>query len=101
RLPAKKLQEADILLLQAGTRGLESLLNDGNLQLVEREEGANTSAGDELHVMEAVVTPNAVVLGSTPSSLDLRQRFGVTLLAAARQGRRFEGRLGDATLNVG
>lgn len=101
RLSAKKLQEGDILLLQAGTRGLESLLNEGNLQLVEREEGASTSGGDELHVMEAVVTPNAVVLGSTPSSLDLRQRFGVTLLAAARQGRRFEGRLGDVNLNVG
>jgi di/tricarboxylate transporter len=97
-LSAKALRADDILLLQAGTRGLEALVNEGLLELVERGEAA---AGDDLHVMEAVVTPNAVVLGSTPSSLDLRQRFGVTLLAAARQGRRFEGRLGDANLNVG
>jgi di/tricarboxylate transporter len=97
-LSAKVLRAEDILLLQAGTRGLEALVNEAALELVERGEAA---IGDDLHVMEAVVTPNAVVLGSTPSSLDLRQRFGVTLLAAARQGRRFEGRLGDATLNVG
>jgi di/tricarboxylate transporter len=54
-----------------------------------------------MHVMEAVITPNSMILGSTPSSLDLRQRYGVTLLAAARQGRRFEGRLRDANLSVG
>ena len=51
--------------------------------------------------MEAVVLPNAVVQGSSPSSLDLRRRYGVNLVAAARQGRRFEGRLRDATLSTG
>ena len=51
--------------------------------------------------MEAVILPNAVVQGSSPSSLDLRRRYGVTLIAAARQGRRFEGRLRDATLSTG
>ena len=51
--------------------------------------------------MEAVVLPNAVVQGSSPSSLDLRRRYGVNLVAAARQGRRFEGRLRDATLSAG
>ena len=51
--------------------------------------------------MEAVVLPNAVVQGSSPASLDLRRRYGVNLVAAARQGRRFEGRLRDATLGTG
>jgi di/tricarboxylate transporter len=41
------------------------------------------------------------VQGSSPSSLDLRRRYGVTLVAAARHGRRFEGRLRDASLNAG
>ena len=49
--------------------------------------------------MEAVVLPHAVVQGS-PASLDLR-RYGVNLVAAARQGRQFEGRLRDATLSTG
>jgi di/tricarboxylate transporter len=48
-----------------------------------------------------VVLPDAVVQGSSPASLDLRRRYGVNLVAAARQGRRFEGRLRDATLSTG
>jgi di/tricarboxylate transporter len=48
-----------------------------------------------------VVLPHAVVQGSSPASLDLRRRYGVNLVAAARQGRRFEGRLRDATLSTG
>ena len=39
--------------------------------------------------------------GSSPLSLDLRRRYEVNLVAAARQGRRFEGRLRDATLSTG
>lgn len=101
RLAGKTVKVGDILLLQAETRGLEALIADGKLDLFEREGEGGAALGDELHVTEAVVTPNAVILGSTPSSLDLRQRYGVTLLAAARQGRRFEGRLRDANLNVG
>ena len=52
-------------------------------------------------MIEAVVLPDAVVQGSSPLSLDLRRRYGVNLIAAARQGRRFEGRLRDATLATG
>ena len=51
--------------------------------------------------IEAVVLPNALVQGSSPLSLDLRRRYGINLVAAARQGRRFEGRLRDATLSPG
>ena len=57
--------------------------------------------GEDLALIEAVVLPDAVVQGSSPSSLDLRRRYGVTLIAAARQGRRFEGRLRDAALGTG
>lgn len=51
--------------------------------------------------VEAVVMPNALVQGSSALSLDLRRRWGVTLVAAARQGRRYEGRLCEATLSAG
>jgi di/tricarboxylate transporter len=71
------------------------------LELVERRSRAPQPDGGELGLMEAVVLPNAVVQGSSPLSLDLRRRYGVTLVAAARQGRRFEGRLREATLSAG
>ncbi len=98
RVPETVLQVDDILLLQADTANLERAVEAGGLELVQR--GAQPGGAD-LALMEAVVLPNAVVQGSSPSSLDLRQRYGVTLVAAARQGRRFEGRLRDASLSTG
>jgi di/tricarboxylate transporter len=95
------LQANDILLLQADTASLARTVEADGLALVQRGIQEPQNGIGELSLMEAVVLPNAVVQGSSPSSLDLRQRYGVTLVAAARQGRRFEGRLRDATLSAG
>ncbi|HEX5078871.1 MAG TPA: SLC13 family permease [Geminicoccaceae bacterium] len=101
RLAAVALQADDILLLQADTARLARTIEADGLELVQRSAAQAPNGGGELNLIEAVVLPNAVVQGSSPSSLDLRRRYGVTLVAASRQGRRFEGRLGDATLSVG
>jgi di/tricarboxylate transporter len=101
RLPEAVLQADDILLLQADTAALERAIEENELELVERRSRAPQPDSGELGLMEAVVLPNAVVQGSSPLSLDLRRRYGVTLVAAARQGRRFEGRLREATLSAG
>lgn len=96
RLREQVLAAGDILLLEAETRRLEALVKAGDLDLVK-----DGPAGSDAATMEVVVTPNSLVLGSTPASIDLPRRFGVKLLAAARQGRRFEGRLAEATLSAG
>lgn len=101
RLQETLLQANDILLLQADTARLERVVEADGLELVQRGRQEGRPGSMELTLMEAVVLPDAVVQGSSPSSLDLRQRYGVTLVAAARQGRRFEGRLRDATLSAG
>jgi di/tricarboxylate transporter len=98
RLPETVLQADDILLLQADSASLERTVAADGLELVQR---GTQPGGADLALMEAVVPPNAIVQGSSPSSLDLRRRYGVTLVAAARQGRRFEGRLRDASLSAG
>jgi di/tricarboxylate transporter len=100
RLQEAVLRADDILLLEAGTTALERTVEENRLELVERRK-REPSDGTDLSLMEAVVLPNAVVQGSSPASLDLRRRHGVNLVAAARQGRRFEGRLRDATLGTG
>jgi di/tricarboxylate transporter len=101
RLQETVLQADDILLLQADTAALERAIEENGLELVERRSPEPQPDSGEVGLMEAVVLPNAVVQGSSPLSLDLRRRYGVTLVAAARQGRRFEGRLREATLNTG
>lgn len=95
RLHQQRLSSGDILLLEAETRRLEDLLQSGAVVLASGDSVAGTAT------MEAVVTPASVVPGSTPASLDLPERFGIRLLAAARQGRRFEGRLHEERLAVG
>lgn len=95
RLAEQRLADGDILLLEAETHRLEALLQSGAAALASGEAASGTAT------MEAVVTPASVVPGSTPASLDLPDRFGVRLLAAARQGRRFEGRLYEERLGVG
>ena len=101
RLQEAVVKAGDVLLLQADTASLERAIEAGGLGLVERGTAQPQPGGADPALMEAVVLPNAVVQGSTPSSLDLMSRYGVTLVAAARQGRRFEGRLRDATLSAG
>jgi di/tricarboxylate transporter len=99
RLQEIVLRAGDILLLEADTATLERAVEANGLELVELAKPQTDDA--ELSLMEAVVLPDAVVQGSSPSSLDLIRRYGVNLIAAARQGRRFEGRLRDATLSTG
>ena len=101
RLEEAALQAGDILLLEADTATLERTIEENGLELVERSKREPRADGAELSLMEAVVLPDAVVQGSSPASLDLRRRYGVNLVAAARRGRRFEGRLRDATLSTG
>jgi di/tricarboxylate transporter len=101
RLQEVVLQANDILLMQADTASLARTIEADGLEMVQRSTQESQDGTGELSLMEAVVLPNAVVQGSSLSSLELRQRYGVTLVAAARQGRRFEGRLRRATLSVG
>jgi di/tricarboxylate transporter len=101
RLQDAVLQAGDILLLQADTAALERTIKENGLELIERDSWEPLPDSTDLALMEAVVLPNAVVQGSSPLSLDLRRRYGISLVAAARQGRRFEGRLRDATLSTG
>jgi di/tricarboxylate transporter len=100
RTQAAVLQAGDIMLLQADTATLERTIEEDQLELVERDKQEASEASGP-HLVEAVVLPNALVQGSSPLSLDLRRRYGINLVAAARQGRRFEGRLRDATLSAG
>jgi di/tricarboxylate transporter len=101
RLQEAVLRAHDILLLEADTAILERAIEQNGLELVERGKSERPADGVDFTLMEAVVLPDAVVQGSSPLSLDLRRRYGINLIATARQGRRFEGRLRDATLSTG
>jgi di/tricarboxylate transporter len=57
---------------------------------VEKKEAKERG---EIKPAEAIVTPGSILVGTTPSLLDLRERNGVNILAAARHGHRLRKRL--------
>jgi di/tricarboxylate transporter len=83
----------DVLLVEASLATMERLAAEGSV--------AFGGLDDPSDFVEVVVTPSAVVLGSALNSLHADERWGVAVVAVARNGRRYEGRLADLTLAVG
>jgi len=94
-----RLQAGDVLCAEADLATIERLAGQGAVSLgpVRPQEHRDDTAV----IMEAVVPPGAVVLGSALASLDAADRWGIGVVAVARNGRRYEGRLQDLTLAVG
>jgi di/tricarboxylate transporter len=88
------LYEEDILVLKADTHALSKLVDAAKLELIH---GKGLAPGDareaDLAVVEAVVTANSAMIGSTVEQLTLRERYGLNLLAVSRSGRRIGQRL--------
>ncbi len=88
-----RLQPDDVLILEANSVILKSVLDQGKLELVSNE-GIDPSRirSDQVGIVEAVITPGSLLVGRSPSGVRLRD-YGVNLLALSRQGRRSTARL--------
>ncbi|MCR4293511.1 MAG: SLC13 family permease [Candidatus Kuenenia sp.] len=97
------IKESDILQVEADSDSLKTLIDVTGLKLAEA--GGNADKGKacegELNLVEATVTPGSMLAGRTATSLDLRERYGVNVLAVARQGRRLRERLGKIRFVTG
>lgn len=96
------LRANDILTLRIDTEHLENLVNATGLEMVGsgKIEKADLES-DEITLMEVVVMPNSMMIGSTAFSLNLRSSYGVNLLAISRQGARLRSRLDRIRFRVG
>jgi len=121
RMPStyEVLREADILLVEADSDSLKALLDVTGVELAadsdrqkdkpDDEPAAEQGQGEkkakdrhgELTLAEAIVTPGSMLVGTTASGLDLRERHGVNVLAVARQGQRLRQRLGQIRFAAG
>ena len=113
------IRSGDILLIRAGSDAINAALWALELRPStppsEADEPADnipddpTGSGDEkkifggpdVAIAEAVVKPTADIVGRTPASLTLRKRYGVNLLAVARQGRSLHEGLRSLTFEPG
>lgn len=105
------LRQDDILLVEADSDSLKTLLDVTGLELAAKADGKDEKKEDgekqekaehgELTLVEAIVAPGSMLAGTTATGLDLRERHGVNILAVARQGKRLRERLGRIRFAAG
>jgi di/tricarboxylate transporter len=113
------IRSGDILLIRAGSDAINAALSTLDLRPSTPPSEANEPAdsipddttgseaenkifgGPDVAIAEAVVKPTANIVGRTPASLTLRRRYGVNLLAVARQGRSLHEGLHTLTFEPG
>jgi di/tricarboxylate transporter len=97
-----RLQAGDVLVLRGDANALKVMIDGGGLTLVgDQEFGRDDLKSDEIDLVEAVVTPDSMLIDHSPISSQLRTVHGVNLLAIARQGERVGNRIGDVTFRAG
>jgi len=100
--PHERIRAGDTLLIEADPEELQSPAEKLGLHL--RGSGELDPAilkSEDASVMEAVVLPEAMMSGHTLRTLRLPDRFGIALLAVARQGVRLRERLGKIRFQSG
>jgi len=106
RLPAPSeyevLKAGDILMVKAAPEDLEALIEVLDLELAESKDLAKVPLeSEDVHLMEAVITPDSPLAGKTAAGLNLRHYYGVNLLAIARHGQRLQLRLSQTLFIIG
>lgn len=99
----KVLQQDDVLLIKADPDSLKALTDITKLKLTggktdqqtedKKKEKSESKKTENLDVAEAILAHDSILIGNTLSSLSIRQRYGVNILAVARQGHQLDQRL--------
>ena len=120
----RRLLADDILLIEAGPGALNATLSVLKLRPPTPETNSDDDAEEpseateeetedvvdrrpkllgspDVAISEAVVQPRSRLTGRTANELNLRSRFGINLLAVARQGQPLRGRLGEFRFRTG
>ena len=92
----------DLLIVEASPESLKSFVDIAKVELVGNdEEIGKIIKSEEVSLFEAVVAPRSQIVGRNARSLHMRWRYGINLLAVARQGERLKERLARIRFEVG
>ncbi|MCW5753150.1 MAG: SLC13 family permease [Phycisphaeraceae bacterium] len=107
RIPApsamRTLKADDLLVMIGESNAIEQFVKEHKLELVGQNDEINPELieSDDVGLAEAVVMPDARIVGASAASLRLRNRFGINLLGIAREGSRLGTRLADTRFKPG
>jgi di/tricarboxylate transporter len=92
----------DTLILRGEPSALERIVALEKLALIRDEDTKESDTPtDEIGIMEAVITPDSQLIGSSVGQLRLFDHYGLNLLAVSRTGRRIANRLRTVKLRAG
>lgn len=101
-LRMERIVAGDILIIRADPSYLRKLVGQSGVDFVGREDfDPGDLRSDEVGVIEAVVQPGSRLEGRSTDRLRLRRRYGVNLLAIAREGVPFRHRLEQVRFSAG
>lgn len=92
-----ELKVGDTLVVEGPPEAINHLLSKTGLEMASADE----RSGNDESLVEAVVCPNSQLLRRRPRAETLSRRFGITLLAVARQGRKLRKRFSQIKIKVG
>ncbi len=97
-----KLKPGDTLVLEGTQERLAQVFSRTSLVHTRAEDKPEKAAhSEEVRSIEAVVQRDFVLIGRSAARVQLREQFGVNLMAVSRSGARITQRLRDVTLRPG
>lgn len=98
----ERLYVNDILILQGESEPLQPLFEDpGLLEPGDSEATIDWDASADIRVMEVVVMPDSIITDTAMRDLRMHERYGVNLLAVARDRRPSRSRLKHVRFKTG
>lgn len=97
-----RMLAGDHLMIEGGTDAIQMAVEQSGFELLtDRELGSVSLSSDEVIVLEAVVNPGSRLDGRTAGGLRINSRYGVNILAVARQGKPIRDRIGHIRFQAG
>jgi len=96
-----RLQEGDILLVEAAAETLDDFVAEHKLAYVDQDHQRDKIRGADLDLVEAVVRPGTRIEGRTSNSLSLVDNYGIWLIGIQREGRKIQTRVRRTPVAVG
>ncbi len=100
--PEELLKTNDILILESDSDDLKVFVNNSGVKLVGGKQFRKDAIGSkDIAINEAVITPNSPLIGNTAASISMRTKYGLNLLAVARQEKKMRQRIDNIKFKAG
>ncbi|MBY6064006.1 SLC13 family permease [Pseudidiomarina sediminum] len=98
----QRLRAEDVVIVEADAETLQQILDVTKFELnAEQKLDTRFLVSDEIKVIEGIVGHDSRLIGRSAADLRLRHRFGVNVLAVAREGQPLKPSLSDVRFKPG